>query len=82
MHGTDGGILVDDVLGGSMRVFGEGLEDRLQQIENPIHSIIEDVVQAVEEGGDLRIDGREGRRTVALLEKIYQSAREGRTLSV
>ena len=82
VHGTEGGILVDDVLGGKMRVFGEGLEERLQQIENPIHSIIEDFVQAFEEGGDLRVDGREGRRTVALLEKIYQSAREGKVLNV
>ena len=82
VHGTEGGILVDDVLGGKMRVFGEGLEERLLQIENPVHSIIEDFVQAFEEGGDLRVDGREGRRTVALLEKIYQSAREGQALSV
>ena len=65
-----------------MRVFDGALEERLQQIENPIHSIIEDFVQAFEEGGDLRVDGREGRRTVALLEKIYQSAREGKALSV
>ena len=81
VHGTGGGILIEDVLGGDMRVFGEGLEERLQQINNPIHNIIEDVVCAVEEGGDVRVDGREGRRTVALLEKIYQSARTGKTVS-
>ncbi len=81
VHGTGGGVLIEDVLGGDMRVFGEGLEERLQQINNPIHNIIEDVVCAVEEGGDVRVDGREGRRTVALLEKIYQSARTGKTVS-
>ena len=80
VHGTVGGILIEDVLSGNMRVFGEGLEERLQQINNPIHNIIEDFVQAVEEGGDVRVDGREGRRTVALLEKIYQSARSGKTV--
>ena len=80
VHGTDGGILIEDVLNGNMRVFGEGLEERLQQINNPIHNIIEDFVQAVEEGGDVRVDGEEGRRTVALLEKIYQSARTGKTV--
>ena len=81
VHGTDGGILIEDVLNGKMRVFGEGLEERLQQINNPIHNIIEDFVKAVEEGGNVRVDGREGRRTVALLEKIYESARTGKTVS-
>ena len=81
VHGTDGGILIEDVLNGKMRVFGEGLEERLQQINNPIHNIIEDFVKAVEEGGNVRVDGREGRRTVALLEKIYESARTGNTVS-
>lgn len=80
VHGTDGGILIEDVLGGKMRVFGEGLQERLQQINNPIHNIIEDIVRAVEEGNDVRVDGREGRRTVALLEKIYESARTGKTV--
>ena len=81
VHGTDGGILIEDVLNGKMRVFGEGLEERLQQINNPIHNIIEDFVKAVEEDGNVRVDGREGRRTVALLEKIYESARTGKTVS-
>ena len=81
VHGTGGGILIEDVLNGKMRVFGEGLEERLQQINNPIHNIIEDFVKAVEEGGNVRVDGREGRRTVALLEKIYESARTGKTVS-
>ena len=81
VHGTDGGILIEDVLNGKMRVFGEGLEERLQQINNPIHNIIEDFVKAVEEGGNVRVDGREGRRTVALLGKIYESARRGKTVS-
>lgn len=80
VHGTDGGVLIEDVLGGKMRVFGEGLEERLQQIDNPIHSIIEDVVSAVEGGGEVRVNGREGRRTVALLEKIYESARIGKSV--
>ena len=80
VHGTDGGILIEDVLSGKMQVFGEGLEKRLQQISNPIHNIIEDFVGAVEKGGDVRVNGEEGRRTVALLEKIYQSARTGKTV--
>ena len=81
VHGTAGGILIEDVLGGDMRVFGEGLEERLRRISNPIRNIIEDVVGAVEGGRDMRVDGMEGRRTVALLEKIYQSAQAGKTVS-
>ena len=32
---------------------------------------------AVEGEGQMRVDGRQGRRTVALLESIYSSARAG-----
>ena len=80
VHGTEGGVLIDNILDGTMRVFGDGLEERLETVENNIHSIIEDFVQAVENGGEVRVDGREGRRTVALLERIYQSARAGKVL--
>ncbi len=82
VHGSEGGVLVDDALKGEMRIFGEGLEERLMAVENPIHSIVEDVVSAVKEGTPLRVDGPEGRRTVALLEAIYTSGREGRPLKI
>ncbi len=82
VHGTDGGVLIDDVLSGNMRVFGEGLQERLAAVENPLQNIVQDVVSAVERKTPLRVDGREGRRTVALLEAIYASAREGRPLKV
>ncbi len=80
VHGTQGGVLIDAVLEGKMRVFGEGLEEKLNSIPNPLHNIIEDMVSALEAGTQLRVDGREGRRTVALLEHIYTSAKEGRAL--
>jgi len=70
--------LIDAALSGEMRVFGDGLEEKLQQIENPLANVVEDVVSALEQGTSLRVDGREGRRTVALLEHIYASAREGK----
>ena len=80
VHGKNGGILLDSALTGEMRVFGDGLEEKLQAIENPIHSIVEDVVSALEKGTPLRVDGEEGRRTVALLEHIYNSARLGQAV--
>ena len=79
-HGSEGGVLLDAVLSGEMRVFGEGLEEKLQSIENPIANVVEDMVSALQNGTQLRVDGREGRRTVALLENIYRSAREGKKL--
>ncbi len=82
VHGTEGGVLIPDVLTGDMRVFGDGLEERLAAVENPFGNIIQDVVSAVERKTALRVDGREGRRTVALLEAIYASAREGRPKTV
>ena len=80
VHGSEGGVLLDAVLSGEMRVFGEGLEEKLQSIENPIANVVEDMVSALQNGTQLRVDGREGRRTVTLLENIYRSAREGKKL--
>lgn len=80
VHGTQGGVLIDAVLEGKMRVFGEGLEEKLNSIANPLHNVVEDMVSALEKGTPLRVDGREGRRTVALLEAIYSSARQDRAV--
>ncbi len=77
VHGREGGVLIDAVLSGEMRVFGDGLEEKLQSVDNPLKNVVEDVVSALEKGTNLRVDGREGRRTVALLEHIYNSARVG-----
>ncbi len=81
VHGSEGGILLDEALGGAMRVFGDALEDKLGSIDNTVHNVVEDMVQALENDGQLRVHGREGRRTVALLEAIYQSAREGKAVA-
>jgi len=82
VHGSQGGVLVDAALDGTHRVFGEGLAERLASVPNALHSAMEDMVQAVEQGTPVRVSGGEGRRTVALLEQIYRSAREGRPLDV
>ena len=80
VHGTEGGILLHDVLNGEMTVYGAGLQEKLDCVENNIHSIVEDVINALTKGTPLSVDGREGRRTVALLEAVYQSARAGKPL--
>ena len=80
VHGSEGGVLLDAVLSGEMRVFGDGLEEKLLAMDNPLTNIVEDVVSALENGTTLRVDGREGRRTVALLENIYRSTREGKVV--
>ncbi len=82
VHGTKGGALVDDVLNGKMRVYGDGVEAALESFSSPHGSIIEDVVSALTNGTSLSVDGHEGRRTVALLEKIYESARAGQAIEV
>ncbi|MDP6985431.1 MAG: hypothetical protein QGG05_20305, partial [Candidatus Latescibacteria bacterium] len=82
VHGTDGGVLIDGALDGSARYFGDDLEQKLAAIDNPIHNIVEDVVSAVTHGTQLRVDGLEGRRTVALLETIYASSKARKALSL
>jgi predicted dehydrogenase len=41
-----------------------------------------DFVQAIREGGKPLVDGREGRKAVAIIEGIYQSAQTGRTVTL
>ena len=77
VHGTEGGVLVDAALDGSCRIFGDGLEDRMNSVENKLDNVIEDMVHCLATGDRPRVDGREGRRTVALLEDVYRSSRDG-----
>lgn len=44
--------------------------------------ILEDFVRAVETGGTPLCDGREGRRSVELVEAVYESSRTGRPVSL
>jgi predicted dehydrogenase len=51
--------------------------------EFPLHArVYEDVVTALRENRPLRVDGREGRRAVALIEAIYHSGRTGQPVAV
>ena len=60
----------------------DDLEQKLAAIDNPIHNIVEDLVAAVTQGTQLRVDGAEGRRTVALLETIYASSKAQTALAL
>ena len=44
--------------------------------------IIEDFLQAIRTNGTPRCDGREGRKSVALVQAIYESSRTGRPVEV
>jgi predicted dehydrogenase len=44
--------------------------------------IIEDFIRAIETGGTPRCDGREGRRSVQLVEAIYEASRTGRAVDI
>ena len=81
VHGSDGAVLLQDSLGGPVRVVGEGLQEKLEGIGNSVSNAIEDMVQAIETDGSMRVDGHEGRRTVALLESVYASSRSGLPVS-
>ncbi len=48
----------------------------------PHRAVIEDFVQAIREGRAPRCDGRDGRRSVALVEAVYESSRSGRAVDV
>jgi UDP-N-acetyl-2-amino-2-deoxyglucuronate dehydrogenase len=48
----------------------------------PHSAVIADFVQAIREGRPPRCDGREGRRSVALVQAIYEASRTGRSVDV
>ncbi|MFH1570630.1 MAG: Gfo/Idh/MocA family oxidoreductase [Gemmatimonadota bacterium] len=78
VHGALGGVRIEAALDGTAQYYGPGLAEKLAALPGPpVANIAEDVVSCLERGTDLMVDGREGRRTVALLEDIYRSAREG-----
>lgn len=83
VHGTQGGVLMEDALGGTGRyLLPADVKERMAQVPNPVHSIVEDAIRVIRDGAQPAVDGREGRRTVQLLESIYRSARTGRTVAV
>jgi predicted dehydrogenase len=45
-------------------------------------ALLEDFLRAIETGGRPLCDGREGRRSVELVEAIYRSAREGTAVTI
>lgn len=86
VHGTKGGILVDEMLKGEYRLFGSELESQMSRGEgaekSSVRSVIEDAVSHLENGTQLRVDGTQARRSVALLEAIYSSARNRQPVDV
>jgi len=54
----------------------------MQEITSPVKNVAEDAIRVIRHGARPVIDGREGRRTVHMLEMIYKSAREGRKIPV
>ena len=60
---------------------GSGAGDPLSSLKIEGHRLqIQDFVRAINQGRAPAVDGREARRSVELLEKIYQSARTGRVV--
>jgi len=83
VHGAEGAVLIRAALDGSAEFYGDGVQEKIEALPAPaVGNIAEDVVSCLENGTDLMVDGREGRRTVALLEQVYRSAREGVRLTL
>jgi UDP-N-acetyl-2-amino-2-deoxyglucuronate dehydrogenase len=90
LTGTEGTILVenDRIVVADLRTPQEGLTSG-QGDANALGSthlvtdatghrlLLEDFLRAVETGGRPVCDGREGRRSVELVQAVYRSAREG-----
>ena len=87
--GTEGTVVLEhdrlvaiDLRAGAEEVEHEQMEDRNPSASSPVvsdvrghQSAIEDFIRAIKEDGTPACDGREGRRSVALIEAIYRAAR-------
>jgi predicted dehydrogenase len=95
LTGTEGTVVVehDRIVAADLRTpiehLSSGTGDTNAAASSPIVSdvsghraLLEDFLRAIETGGRPLCDGREGRRSVALVEAIYRSAREGAPVSV
>lgn len=94
--GSEGTIIVEDdrIVAADLRT---PLEDLLLTADRKSHSsatspvvsdvsghrrLLEDFIRAIETNGSPRCDGHEGRRSLELVEAIYESARSGRPVSL
>ena len=78
VHGSEGGVSANLNPDGEVAwSFLEGMETREDSLQRvaPVQNIVEDVVSAVRDGTPLVCDGQQGRRSVAVLNAIYASAR-------
>ncbi len=92
--GTDGTAIVDGdrVISRDLRGEGQSLKESLAttvSAASPVVSdasghrrIFEDFLQAIDTGRPARVDGREGRRSVAVVEALYESSRRGQPVDV
>lgn len=73
---------IEAALGGESAL-GSGAADPLASLKTEGHRRqIDDFTKAIKKGTRPGIDGREGRNAVALIEKIYESARSGKKVSI
>ena len=93
---TEGTVVIehDRVVAADLRTQVDGLlpdvqPDTNRSASSPVVSdvrghqrLIEDFVAAIREGRDPLCSGLEGRRSVAVIEAIYKSAREGKSIAV
>jgi len=56
--------------------------DEFQLDPNRPENIIEDMVSAVKKGTPVMVDGKEGRKSVAILNAIYESSKTGKTVEL
>jgi len=85
---VEGDTIVQRDLRGSTEPGGGGPAVRLENVASPVVSdasahqrVLEDFIAAIRDDRTPATDGREGRRSVELIETIYAAARKGRALA-
>ena len=79
IHGDRGGVIAMDK---TEWVFRDPEDAKKLSHDYPHRNIVEDINAALRQGTQPLCDGPDGRRSVLLLEAIYQSSREGKPIDL
>ncbi|HYA22335.1 MAG TPA: Gfo/Idh/MocA family oxidoreductase [Thermoproteota archaeon] len=95
LHGTEGCALFEmdgltklivkgreEAIAGSSRASARSWSKPEEVLPTNHYRVLRDFVYAVREGRRPKIDGREGRRSIELIEAIYESSRSGRQVAI
>ena len=89
LHGEKGSIIAEgypmeiklrESTGGGATVAAESFKEQPGMYQGMHHGLIKDLIEAIEEGREPEVNGREGLKALRIIAAIYQSSRQGKEI--